>query len=87
MPESLIASVGRGYSDLCAALCSASIGAEELQIWKEVDGVFTADPIKVSSARLLATITAEEAVELSFYGSEVSPVPAHEMYHSQRYPF
>lgn len=72
MPESLVSSVGRGYSDLCAALCSVSIDAEELQIWKEVDGVFTADPNKVSSARLLATITSEEAIELSYYGSEVS---------------
>jgi aspartate kinase len=37
MPDSLINSVGRGYSDLCAALCAASVDAEELQIWKEVD--------------------------------------------------
>jgi hypothetical protein len=37
MPDSLISSVGRGYSDLCAALCAASVDAQELQIWKEVD--------------------------------------------------
>jgi aspartate kinase len=37
MPDSLISSVGRGYSDLCAALCAASMDAQELQIWKEVD--------------------------------------------------
>lgn len=37
MPESLISSVGRGYSDLCAALVAASVEAQELQIWKEVD--------------------------------------------------
>ena len=71
MPDALIASVGRGYTDLCAALCAVSIPATELQIWKEVDGVFTADPRKVSTARLLATITSEEAAELTNYGSEV----------------
>ncbi|KAF1985609.1 aspartate kinase [Aulographum hederae CBS 113979] len=71
MPESLVSSVGRGYSDLCAALCAVAISAQELQIWKEVDGIFTADPSKVKSARLLATVTSEEAAELTYYGSEV----------------
>jgi aspartate kinase len=71
MPGSLIKSVSRGYSDLCAALCAVAIGAEELQIWKEVDGIFTADPRKIQSARLLATVTTEEAAELTYYGSEV----------------
>ncbi|EFX05582.1 aspartokinase [Grosmannia clavigera kw1407] len=71
MPDSLLKSVGRGYSDLCAAMCALGLGAIELQIWKEVDGIFTADPRKVPSARLLSTVTAEEAAELTFYGSEV----------------
>ena len=44
--------------------------AQELQIWKEVDGIFTADPRKVPSARLLNIITPEEASELTYYGSE-----------------
>lgn len=72
MPCSLLQSVGRGYSDLCAAMCAAGVSASELQIWKEVDGIFTADPRKVPSARLLATVTLEEAAELTYYGSEVS---------------
>src|SRR6187402_113652 len=72
MPTSLLQSVGRGYSDLCAAMCAASVSASELQIWKEVDGIFTADPRKIPSARLLATVTLEEASELTYYGSEVS---------------
>ncbi|KAI6091120.1 aspartate kinase [Hypoxylon rubiginosum] len=71
MPDSLLQTVGRGYSDLCAAMCAVAVGAEELQIWKEVDGIFTADPRKVPSARLLSTVTAEEATELTYYGSEV----------------
>ncbi|KAG0646564.1 Aspartate kinase [Hyphodiscus hymeniophilus] len=71
MPYSLLQSVGRGYSDLCAAMCAAGVSAIELQIWKEVDGIFTADPRRVPSARLLATVTLEEASELTYYGSEV----------------
>lgn len=52
-------------------MCAVGIGAREVQIWKEVDGIFTADPSKVLSARLLATVTCEEAAELTYFGSEV----------------
>ncbi|KAE8444732.1 hypothetical protein EG329_014292 [Mollisiaceae sp. DMI_Dod_QoI] len=68
---SLIQTIGRGYTDLCAALVAVALSATELQIWKEVDGIFTADPRKVPSARLLQTVTLEEASELTFFGSEV----------------
>ncbi|KAL1917341.1 uncharacterized protein VTP21DRAFT_4997 [Calcarisporiella thermophila] len=71
VPGSLLANVGRGYTDLCSALVAVGLGAEELQVWKEVDGIFTADPRKVPSARHLAIITPEEAAELTYYGSEV----------------
>lgn len=71
VPGSLLSSVGRGYTDLCAALTAVGLSAEELQIWKEVDGIFTADPRKVKTARLLPIITPEEASELTYYGSEV----------------
>lgn len=67
----LLSQIGRGYTDLCAALVAVGLKAKELQIWKEVDGVFTADPRKVSTARLLPIITPEEAAELTYYGSEV----------------
>ncbi|KAH8598006.1 Aspartate/glutamate/uridylate kinase [Bisporella sp. PMI_857] len=63
--------IGRGYTDLCAALVAVGVAAEELQVWKEVDGIFTADPSKVPTARLLPSITPSEAAELTFYGSEV----------------
>lgn len=71
VPGSLLATIGRGYTDLCAALVAVGLKAQELQIWKEVDGVFTADPRKVDGARLLPKITPEEAAELTYYGSEV----------------
>ncbi|KAI0112626.1 aspartate kinase [Hypoxylon sp. NC0597] len=72
VPGSLMdGDIGRGYTDLCAALVAVGLKAQELQIWKEVDGIFTADPTKVPTARLLQSITPSEAAELTFYGSEV----------------
>src|ERR1700710_244330 len=72
VPGSLLdGDIGRGYTDLCAALVAVGLKADELQIWKEVDGIFTADPSKVPTARLLPSITPAEAAELTFYGSEV----------------
>ena len=47
VPGGIIQSIGRGYTDLTAALTAAAVGARELQIWKEVDGVYSADPRKV----------------------------------------
>lgn len=71
VPGGLLNGVGRGYTDLCAALVAVGLQADELQIWKEVDGIFTADPRKVPTARLIDRITPEEASELTYYGSEV----------------
>lgn len=71
VPGCLLAQVGRGYTDLLSALLSVGLEATELQIWKEVDGIFTADPRKVPTARLLPIISPEEAAELTYYGSEV----------------
>jgi len=71
VPGGLLEKIGRGYTDLCASLVAVGIHAKELQVWKEVDGIFTADPRKVPTARLLPTITPAEAAELTFYGSEV----------------
>jgi len=74
VPGGLLNAVGRGYTDFTAALISAGLGAEraeEMQVWKEVDGIFTADPRKVASARVLPTISPAEAAELTYFGSEV----------------
>ena len=71
VPGGLLDKIGRGYTDLCAALVAVGLKAKELQILKEVDGIFTADPRKVPTARLLPSITPAEAAELTFWGSEV----------------
>lgn len=71
VPGSLLRQIGRGYTDLTSALLAVGLQAFELQIWKEVDGIFTADPRKVPTARLIPTISPDEAAELTYYGSEV----------------
>ncbi|RYP75274.1 hypothetical protein DL771_002494 [Monosporascus sp. 5C6A] len=63
--------IARGYSDVCAALVAVGLRAEKLCFWKEVDGILTANPAEVPTARLLSTISQDEANELTFYGSEV----------------
>jgi aspartate kinase len=68
---SLLKQVGHRYTDLAAALLAAGLGASEMQIWKEVNGIFTADPRKVFTARLIPAISPKEAAKLTYYGSEV----------------
>lgn len=74
LPKGMLETVGRGYTDLTSALIARGFGSdrvEEVQIWKEVDGVFSADPRKVERARVLAQISPLEASELTYFGSEV----------------
>ncbi|KAH8707733.1 Aspartate kinase FUB3 [Beauveria bassiana] len=67
----LASEIGRGYTDLCAALCAVGLGAAELQIWKEVDGIMTADPSRVARAQLIPRMSLAEAAALTQHGSEV----------------
>jgi aspartate kinase len=71
IPGSVLSTIGRGYTDLTAALIAVASSASELQIWKEVDGIFTGDPRKVPKAKLLSHISPEETAEITYYGSEV----------------
>ncbi len=63
--------LGRGGSDYSGAILAAALDADELWIWTDVDGVLSADPKAVSSARILDEITYEEASELSHFGAKV----------------
>ncbi|KAM3564674.1 hypothetical protein MY1884_000615 [Beauveria asiatica] len=67
----LASEIGRGYTDLCAALCAVGLGAAELQIWKEVDGIMTADPSRVARAQLIPHMSLAEAAALTQHGSQV----------------
>ena len=66
-----ITTLGRGGSDYSAAIFGAALGAEEIQIWTDVDGVMTADPRIVPRARHVDAITFAEAAELAFFGAKV----------------
>lgn len=63
--------LGRGGSDLTASLAGAALQAEEVQIWTDVDGVMTADPSLISSARSLSELSLLEASELAYFGGRV----------------
>ena len=67
----IINGIGRGYSDLTAVLTSAALNADALQVWKESDGIFTANPTKVDTAKLLHVVSPREAAELTYFGNEV----------------
>ncbi|OSY88083.1 aspartate kinase [Tenacibaculum holothuriorum] len=66
-----ITTLGRGGSDYSAAIYAATLNAEELQIWTDVSGMFTANPAVVKQAFPIAEISYEEAMELSHFGAKV----------------
>lgn len=63
--------LGRGGSDYSAALFAEAIGANLLEIWTDVAGVFTTDPRLVKEAKPINEITFDEAAELSVFGGKV----------------
>ena len=63
--------LGRNGTDYSAAATAAAIGAGLCQIWKDVDGFFTADPRIVSNARCLDEVSYDEAMELTYFGAKV----------------
>ncbi|WP_028981403.1 bifunctional aspartate kinase/homoserine dehydrogenase I [Sporocytophaga myxococcoides] len=63
--------LGRGGSDYTASVFGAALGAEEIEIWTDVDGVMTADPKKVKGAFTLPAISYVEAMEMSHFGAKV----------------
>jgi len=67
--------LGRGGSDLTAALIAAAVNAEVLEIWTDVEGFMTADPTKVPKAVVIEQMSYAEAVELSHFGAKVIYTP------------
>jgi bifunctional aspartokinase / homoserine dehydrogenase 1 len=63
--------LGRGGSDFSASILSAALGARELWIWTDVDGIMTADPRLVPNAAVLDQVTYREAAELAYNGAKV----------------
>jgi aspartokinase/homoserine dehydrogenase 1 len=70
-PDGEVVTLGRGGSDFAAAIIARSLSASSLTLFKEVDGLMTADPKSVPSARVLPEVHYREAAELAYYGAKV----------------
>ncbi|WP_299108954.1 bifunctional aspartate kinase/homoserine dehydrogenase I [uncultured Tenacibaculum sp.] len=66
-----ITTLGRGGSDYSAAIYAAALEVDELQIWTDVSGMYTANPRVVKQAFAISEISYEEAMELSHFGAKV----------------
>lgn len=69
--DGVLTTLGRGGSDYSATILGAALGADEVWIWTDVDGVMTANPADVPEARTLREISYSEASELAYYGAKV----------------
>ena len=66
-----VVTLGRGGSDLSAAVLARAMQAREVTLWKDVPGCMTADPRIVPEARVVPLLDAREASELAYYGAKV----------------
>jgi len=73
--DGITTTLGRGGSDFTAGILGACLGAEEIQIWTDVDGIMTADPKAVPDAFVIPEISYVEAMEMSHFGAKVLHPP------------
>ncbi|KAF8061266.1 hypothetical protein N665_1207s0007 [Sinapis alba] len=66
-----ITTLGRGGSDLTATTIGKALGLQEIQVWKDVDGVLTCDPTIYKRATPVPYLTFDEAAELAYFGAQV----------------
>jgi aspartate kinase len=69
--DGITTTLGRGGSDFTASIVGAGIGADEIQIWTDVDGMLTADPTVCPEAHRVKVISFIEAAELAYFGAKV----------------
>ena len=70
-PGGAITLLGRNGSDYSAAAVAYALGAERLEVWKDVEGFMSADPSRVPTARRLERLSFAEAAELSYFGARI----------------
>ncbi len=70
-PSGVTTTLGRGGSDYSASLIGAAVAADAIEIWTDVDGMLTADPRVIPTARLIERIRFDEAAELASFGAKV----------------
>lgn len=66
-----VTTLGRGGSDYTATIIGAAIDADEIWLWKETEGIMSADPKIIRNARKLPYLSYIEAMELSYFGASV----------------
>jgi bifunctional aspartokinase / homoserine dehydrogenase 1 len=71
-----VRTIGRGGSDLTAALIAEASCADELTLWSDVSGIYTADPKSVPDAFCIEELSYEEALEMSYFGAGILYPPA-----------
>jgi aspartate kinase len=69
--DGVTSTLGRGGSDYTASIVGAGIGADEIQIWTDVDGMLTADPRVYSGGQRVEVCSFAEAAELAYFGAKV----------------
>lgn len=69
--DGVTTTLGRGGSDYSAAIVGACLGASEIQIWTDVDGMLTADPRIISNVQVVPHLSFGEASELAYFGAKV----------------
>ena len=69
--EGVVTTLGRGGSDYSGAIIGAALGADEVWIYTDVDGVMTADPRVVTGVRTLDALSYREMSELAYFGAKV----------------
>jgi bifunctional aspartokinase / homoserine dehydrogenase 1 len=69
--EGITTTIGRNGTDYTATIIGFALGAREVWIWKDVDGVMTADPRNYPAAKVVPQISYAEAAEISHFGGEV----------------
>jgi aspartokinase/homoserine dehydrogenase 1 len=69
--DGITTTLGRSGSDFSAAIVAACLDCDELRIWTDVDGILTADPNVVPTARVLRELSYKEATRLARFGAEV----------------
>ena len=69
--ENFTTTLGREGSDFTAAILGFALDAEEVTIWKDVDGMLNADPCYFDDAKLFYQLSYAEAIELAYFGAKV----------------
>src|ERR1035437_756435 len=69
--DGVTTTLGRGGSDYTASIVGAGIGAEEIQIWTDLDGMLPADPTILPGGHRVKIISFAEAAELAYFGAKV----------------